>query len=56
MDKYEIDYAILTRKSALVELLQTSADFKLIHEDEVNAVLLKNDAKYASIIAKYAKK
>ena len=55
MEKYEIDYAILTRKSALVELLQASADFKLIHEDEVNAVLLKNDVKYASIIAKYAK-
>ncbi|HSG92557.1 MAG TPA: hypothetical protein VK999_02505, partial [Methylotenera sp.] len=55
MEKYEIDYAILTRKSALVELLQTSADFKLIHEDEVNVVLIRNDAKYASIIAKYAK-
>jgi hypothetical protein len=40
----------------LVELLQTSADFKLIYEDEVNAVLLKNDARYAAIISKYATK
>jgi hypothetical protein len=55
LEKHHIDYAIVNRKSALVELLQTSADFKLIYKDEVNAVLLKNDAKYASIISKYAK-
>jgi hypothetical protein len=56
LEKYQIDYVILTRKSALVELLQISADFKLIYEDEVNSVLIKNDAKYAEIISKYAKK
>lgn len=55
LEKHQIDYVILARKSALVELLQTSADFKLIFEDEVNAVLLKNDARYAAIISKYAK-
>jgi len=55
LEKHQIDYAIVARKSALVELLQTSADFKLIYEDEVNAVLLKNDARYAAIISKYAK-
>lgn len=55
LEKHHIDYVIVTRKSALVELLQTSADFKLIYKDEVNAVLLKNDVRYASIISKYAK-
>jgi hypothetical protein len=55
LEKHQIDYVILARKSALVELLQTSADFKLIYEDEVNSVLIKNDAKYAAIISKYAK-
>lgn len=55
LEKHQIDYAIIARKSALVELLQTKADFKLIYEDEVNAVLIKNDARYAAIISKYAK-
>ncbi|HEY9277297.1 MAG TPA: hypothetical protein VIO87_03765 [Methylotenera sp.] len=55
LEKHRIDYVIVTRKSALVELLQMSADFKLIYEDEVNAVLLKNDARYAAIISKYAR-
>lgn len=56
LENHRIDYVIIARKSALQELLQTSADFKLVYEDEVNAVLLKNDARFASIIAKYAKK
>ncbi|HEY9268835.1 MAG TPA: hypothetical protein VIO39_05220 [Methylotenera sp.] len=55
LEKHQIDFAIIARKSALVELLQTKADFKLIYEDEVNAVLIKNDARYAAIISKYAK-
>lgn len=55
-EQHQIDYAIITRKSALVELLQTSADFKLVYEDDVNAVLLKNDARFASVIARYARK
>lgn len=55
LEKHQIDYAIIARKSALVELLQTKADFKLIYEDDVNAVLIKNNARYAAIISKYAK-
>jgi len=54
LEKYRIDYAILARKSALIELLQSSAGFKLIYEDEVNSVLIRNDARYAAIISKYA--
>ena len=56
LEKYQIDYAIIEHKSALVELLQTKADFKLVYEDEVNSVLVKNDVKYAEIIAKYGTK
>lgn len=55
LEKYQIDYVIVTRNSALVELLQISAGFKLIYEDEINAVLLKNDARYTAIISKHAK-
>ena len=54
LEKYRIDYAILARKSALIELLQSSAGFKLIYEDEVNSVLIRNDVRYAAIISKYA--
>lgn len=55
LEKHRIDYAIIERKSALVELLQTSADFKLVYEDEINSVLVKNDARYAEIISNYGK-
>lgn len=55
LEKYRIDYAILARNTALVELLQTGGNFKLVYQDDVNAVLLKNDARYAAIISKYAK-
>lgn len=56
LEQHQIDYVIITRKSALVELLQTSADFSLVYEDDVNALLLRNDARYASIIAQHAEK
>lgn len=55
LEKYRIDYAIIARDSALVELMQDSAGYKLVYEDEVNSVLLKDEARYAAIISKYAK-
>lgn len=51
LEKYAVDYVIIPKQAALTELIQEQAGFKLVYTDEVNAVLLKNVAKYASIIS-----
>ncbi len=54
-EKYKIDYVVSAHDAPLVQLLTMRGDFKLVYKDEVNSVLLKDDPKFAQIIARYGK-
>jgi hypothetical protein len=49
-DKYRIDYVLVQHDDPLRQLLLERGDFKLVHEDKTNSVLLKNCEKYAAIM------
>lgn len=53
-NNHRIDYVLIQRNEPLRQLLLAKGDFKLIYDDEVNSVLLKNRTQYAAIIAKYS--
>ena len=54
-EKYKIDYVVMARETPLVQLLKAQGNFKLVYEDELNSVLLKNDERFAKIITQYGK-
>ena len=54
-EKYKIDYVVMARETPLVQLLKAQGNFKLVYEDELNSVLLKNDERFAKIIIQYGK-
>ena len=54
-EKYKIDYLVMARNTPLIELLKAQGDFKLVYEDEINAILLKDNEKFAKIIARYGR-
>lgn len=51
--RHNIDYVLIQRNEPLRQLLLARGDFKLVYEDEVNSLLLRNREEYAKIIAKY---
>lgn len=53
--KYQIDYVVIKRDSPLRQMLLAQGDFKLVYDDDVAAVLLKNNGKYAAIIARHSR-
>lgn len=55
-DKYRIDYAITLRDEPIRQLLLARGDFKLVYDDEETSVLVRNDSRYADIIAKHGLK
>lgn len=54
-EKYKIDYVVMARETPLIQLLKEQGNYKLVYEDELNSVLLKNDERFAKIIAQYGK-
>ena len=52
-DKYQIDYVITARDEPLCQILQARGDFRLVYNDKYNSVLVRNEPRYADIIAKY---
>lgn len=53
-DKHRIDCVLVHRDSPLRQILLARGDFKLVYDDEVNSVLLKDRVEFAAIIAKYS--
>lgn len=54
-DRYRIDYVLVQRDSPLRQLLLARGDFKLVYDDEVNSVLLKDNPEHARIIARHGR-
>lgn len=54
-DKYNIDYVIIGLNEPLTQLLRVRGDFRLVYADDHHAVLVRNEPRYAGIIAKYAR-
>jgi hypothetical protein len=54
-DKYEIDYVICESKAPLRQLLLAGDAFRLVYDDSKHSVLVRDSAKYRSIIAQYAR-
>jgi len=54
-EKYGIDYVIMQRDTPLIQILKAQGNFKLVFEDEINSVLLRDDERFAKIIAQYGK-
>ncbi|MDI1300739.1 MAG: hypothetical protein PSX71_02430 [bacterium] len=52
-NQYRIDYVLIPRGGPLQQLLVGRGDFKLVYEDKENVVLLRNNEKYAAIIARH---
>ena len=53
--KYGIDYVVMQRDTPLIQILKVQGDFRLVFEDEINSVLLRDDERFAKIIAQYGK-
>ena len=54
-EKYGIDYVVMQRDTPLIQILKAQGNFRLVFEDEINSVLLKDDERFAKIIARYGK-
>ena len=54
-EKYGIDYVVMPRDTPLIQILKAQGNFKLVFEDGINSVLLRDDERFAKIIAKYGK-
>jgi hypothetical protein len=55
LNKHKIDYVITPHDAALSRLIVESGEFRLVYEDEVNSVMVRDIPKYTEIISKYAK-
>lgn len=54
-DKYRIDYVITGRDEPIRQILLVRGDFRLVYDDKHNSVLVRNEPRYADIIAKYGR-
>ena len=54
-EKYKIDYVVMQRDTPLIQILKVQGNFRLVFEDEINSVLLRDDERFAKIIAQYGK-
>lgn len=54
-EKYGIDYVVMQRDTPLIQILKAQGNFRLVFEDEINSVLLRDDERFAKIIAQYGK-
>ncbi len=52
-EKYKIDYVITEKNEPLSQLLQSHEEFRLVYDDEYNAVLVRNQPSFYKIIEKY---
>jgi hypothetical protein len=53
--KYDIDYVVCNRDMPLRQLLLARGDFRLVYDDKNHSVLVRNEQKYAGLIAKYGR-
>lgn len=53
-DKYRIDYLVIERRLPLRQLLICRGDYKLVYDDADASVLVKDVARYAQVISRYA--
>jgi len=53
-EKYRIDYLVLERRVPLRQLLLCRSDYKLVYDDANTSVLVKDVARYAQVISRYA--
>ena len=54
-EKYGIDYVVMQRDTPLIQILKAQGNFRLVFEDEINSVLLRDDERFTKIIAQYGK-
>lgn len=56
IDKYSIDYAIVRSETAIRQLLLARGDFHLVYQDEHTSVVVRDEPRYAELIARFARK
>ncbi len=56
IDKYSIDYAIVSNRKPIRQLLLTRGDFHLVYQDDHTSVVVRDDPRYAELIARFAHK
>jgi hypothetical protein len=56
IDKYSIDYAIVSNDEPIRQLLLARGDFHLVYQDDHTSVVVRDDPRYAELIARFAHK
>jgi hypothetical protein len=54
-DKYKIDYVITGKHEPLSQLLVSNGEFRLVYNDLNDAVLVRNEPRFAKVIEKYGR-